>query len=100
MEETSKKLETLISSMDGKFNAIMRMICKDNGEETANMDKNTPLLPTPQLRNREDLDNGILMKDKNCKNMGNWGLRIELPLFQGEFPREWTRKCEKFFLVH
>lgn len=26
--------------------------------------------------------------------------RIEMPLFNGEDPRSWVRKCNKFFSIH
>lgn len=96
MEETNKKMESLFSGLDGKINAI----CREKRADTGSNDHNTPLLLTTSKLRGEDGESSLGGKEKWGKNPYQFGPRIDLLMFLGEHPREWLRKCEKFFLAH
>lgn len=99
MESGNKKLETMISNLDGRINAILRMICKEK-EEEAQASGRTPLLPTPPGRIRDTEEGNHQSKERMVRAAVPNPPRIDLPMFQGERPREWLRKCLKYFTVY
>lgn len=62
----------------------------------------TPLLPTPPIHQRLNL--GVEEEVKSCEFLGKIPRhnfpKIELVMFRGDNPREWVRKCNKYFLLN
>lgn len=84
------------ASLDTKPIAFMKQLSRVLGfwrdkEAIASVDK-TPLSPTPGFRNRKEVE------------FKKWALyqtpKIELPMLQGNNPRVWVRKCEKYSSVN
>ena len=68
-------------------------------EERITVDQ-TPILPTPPAHQRLQPEGE---QQNTCKR--DWGKfqlpnppKIDLQLFTGENPREWLRKCDKYFM--
>ncbi|KAL3537609.1 hypothetical protein ACH5RR_000975 [Cinchona calisaya] len=85
--------------MDGRFNAILRMVCRDKEDESQTTDKNPPLLPLP-TKNRETREEVEILGSRGYKNSNFFvGPKLELLVFSRGCPKECVRKTEKFFLV-
>ncbi|XP_027124419.1 uncharacterized protein [Coffea arabica] len=112
LEENNKRMENLLSgmeqnfskSLDQKFNALLSRMTTaqdkvaDRGERIM-MDQG-PILPTPPPHQRLQPEGD---QQNSCKR--DWSKyqlpnppKIDLHLFSGENPREWLRKCDKYFM--
>ena len=103
MENSNIKLEKLEASMvelEQKFNSFLQMIMnrEKNPVEEA---RERPLLPMPphQQRINKEVENsgGFIRREEGRIYIPN-PPKLELPLFYGENPQEWLRKCNKYFL--
>ncbi|KAL3520483.1 hypothetical protein ACH5RR_018632 [Cinchona calisaya] len=72
-EETNKKLESLISNVDGGFNALVSILCQEKCEDSAIVDKVTPLLSNQQSRNKDEMDYGDVKQGLRPKEHGILG---------------------------
>ena len=103
MMERDKRMDSMVLGMDQKFEKSSMMINKEkNSMEEERIGKDCmPLLPTPPIHQR--LNVVAEEKVKSCEFLGensSYNLpKIELNMFNGENPREWTRKCNKYFLL-
>ena len=103
MENSNIKLEKLEASMvelEQKFNSFLQMIMnrEKNPVEEA---RERPLLPKPppqQRINKEGENSGGFIRREECRIYIPNPPKLELPLFYGENPQEWLRKCNKYFL--
>ncbi|XP_027127715.2 uncharacterized protein [Coffea arabica] len=111
LEENNKRMENLISGMEQNFNLVLEQKFNDllsklsYGKEKATegggrMIDQSPLLPTPPAHQRLSVE---YETQRNFKK--DWSKfhipnppKIDLQMFAGENPREWLRKCNKYFL--
>ena len=91
-------------SLDQKFNALLSRMttaqdkATDKGERIM-MDQG-PILPTPPSHQRlqpEGDQQNACRRDWSKYQLPN-PPKIDLQLFSGENPREWLRKCDKYFM--
>lgn len=103
MEINDQKVSDRVTSLESQVQSILRKV---NGKEkepipTANsqaMDR-TPLLPTLTSKLRDDSD-WTLWSERGSRNSWIPHPKIELPMFSGDNPREWIRKCQKYFMIY
>ena len=112
LEENNKRMENLLSgmeqnfskSLDQTFNALLSRMtpAKDKiayREEGIMVDQ-TPILPTPPAHQRlqpEGEQQKSFKRDWDKYQLPN-PPKIDLQLFTGENPRDWLRKCNKYFM--
>ena len=104
MENSNKEMRTMIGGMDQKLNALVQIMARErNGErEEATQLEKTPILPTPPPHTKLQPEFGTnqCSRVKPPKVFLPNPPRIELPLFAGENPRIWLRKCQKYFITY
>ncbi|XP_027172283.1 uncharacterized protein LOC113771935 [Coffea eugenioides] len=108
MEGRDKRLDTITLGMEQKFEALHSMMMslltkeKVSEEEGRVVRERAPLLPTPPSHQRLGL--GVDGETKSGEFLGKIPgynpPKLELHLFSGENPREWIRKCNKYFLLN
>nr|XP_027099356.1 uncharacterized protein LOC113718666 [Coffea arabica] len=108
MEGRDKRLDTITLGMEQKFEALSSMMKsllakeKISEEEGRVVRERAPLLPTPPSHQR--LGWGADGETKSGELLGKIPgynpPKLELHLFSGENPREWIRKCNKYFLLN
>lgn len=83
--------------IQNKVNGVLRSKDLERPVVKNGIDK-TPLFPTPNSQHPRE-NEMIVLQDR----MDKWMLhqpRIDLQCFQGEDPRTWIRKCNRFFLIN
>nr|XP_027120660.1 uncharacterized protein LOC113737665 [Coffea arabica] len=94
-------MEGLVIRLKQEFSAFMKMMLereKLNYEPGRTLSDQPPLLPTPPPSQRLQVGlEGIKIgrRETNKALIPN-PPKIDLPLFAGESPREWIRKCNKY----
>nr|XP_027108798.1 uncharacterized protein LOC113728610 [Coffea arabica] len=101
LEENNKRMEGLVTGIKQEFSALMKMLLdkeKLNFESGRTMSDQPPLLPTPPPNQRLHLgfEGGRAGRREANKLLIPNPPKIDLPLFSGENPREWIRKCNKY----
>ncbi|XP_027102590.1 uncharacterized protein [Coffea arabica] len=107
MEKSNSRLESVVGNLDQKFckleqkfNALMKVMMKDKGGQENEGGPSEPLLPTPPSHVR--LATQAEMAGQQQESRGRMFTpnlpRLDLPMFMAGNPREWLRKCHKYFL--
>lgn len=107
MEHNNTRLESLIGSLDQKFNkmeqkfnVLLKVMMKEKGIQDCDASVSEPILPTPPAHMK--LINSIevpgLQQETKSKHFHPTLPKLELPPFSSGNPREWLRKCQKYFL--
>lgn len=112
LEENNKRMENLLTgmeqnfnkSLDQKFNALLSKMTftqdKIADKEGRVVVDQSPILPTPPAHQR--LQHEGEQQQHFRRDWGKYQLpnppKIDLQLFTGENPREWLRKCDKYFM--
>ncbi|XP_027088762.1 uncharacterized protein [Coffea arabica] len=111
LEESNRRMENLLAGMEQNLNQVLEqkfselLLMMNSGREKATeggsrMADQPPLLPTPPAHQRLQVDyesQRTFRKDWSKFQIPN-PPKIELQMFTGENPREWLRKCNKYFL--
>ena len=107
MDQNNTKLEAMVGSLDQKFNkmeqrfsTMMKLLMKEKGISDLDGGGTEPILSTPSLHLRLTPPNegpGSQPELRGRQFIPNVP-RMELPMFSSGNPREWVRKCQKYFL--
>lgn len=107
MEHNNSRLEAIVgnldqkfSKMEQKFNALLKVMMKEKGLQDNDGGAPDPLLPTPPAHLKLMTPNELAGHPHETKGkmfVPNLP-RLELPMFSSGSPREWLRKCQKYFL--
>lgn len=99
------RLEAYTVSMKSKLANIIKLLTREKqiaGNGEGSVDR-TPLLPTPgtnpKLMQWDEQPGNPFLDRFNKPHLPKLP-RIELPMFSGANPREWIRKCTKFFTIY
>lgn len=91
MEGNHKKIESFFNNFDLKFNSTVKLVNKEKEatEEIIINSGNPHLLPTPPSFQKMQREDGSVTwnKDKGNKVHFPFNPKIELPMFQGDHPR-------------
>nr|XP_027071740.1 uncharacterized protein LOC113696535 [Coffea arabica] len=107
VKKSNSRLETVVGNLDQrfckleqKFSALMQVMLKDKGVQENEGGSSEPLLPTPPSYFRLATQAEIAGHQQESRGrMSTPNLpRLELPMFSARNPREWLRKCHKYFL--
>nr|XP_027090423.1 uncharacterized protein LOC113711457 [Coffea arabica] len=90
------KIDAVSSELSGKLDAFMAALTV----QLTNRDKG--LLRTPEVGGNRSTDNGAQGQQERGYQAGfsTGNIKLELPVFKGEQPREWIRKTQKYFQLH
>nr|XP_027097511.1 uncharacterized protein LOC113717062 [Coffea arabica] len=111
LEENNRRMENLLSGMEQNFHQTLEqkfselLLKMTPGKEKvteggSRMIDQVPLLPTPPAHQRLSMDceaHRTFRKDWGKFQLPN-PPKIDLYMFTGENPRDWLRKCNKYFL--
>ena len=107
MDQNNAKLEAMVGNLDQKFikmeqrfSTMMKLMMKEKGISDLDGGETEPILPTPPLHLRLTPPNegpGSQPELRGRQFIPNVP-RMELPMFSSGNPREWVRKCQKYFL--
>ncbi|XP_027076964.1 uncharacterized protein [Coffea arabica] len=107
IDQNNAKLEAMVGNLDQRFNAMeqrfstmMKLLMREKGISDGDGGGTEPLLPTPPLHLRLTPSNerpGSQPEMRGRQFFPNIP-RMELPMFSSGNPREWVRKCQKYFL--
>ncbi|KAL3516698.1 hypothetical protein ACH5RR_023600 [Cinchona calisaya] len=88
--------------MDTKFNTILKMLSSNKNADLGEAfgTEKAALLPTPSMKKSTEKELITGVKEKQSKAVLPNPSKIELSMFGGENPRDWIRKCNKFFTVY
>ena len=95
-----EKLEVMMGGLELKFNSFLQMMM-NRERSIVEEAREGPLLPTPPPQHRINKggeSNGDFTRRDEGRIYAPLPPRLELPLFHGENPQEWLRKCNKYFL--
>ena len=112
LEENNRRMENLLTGMEQnfskfleqKFSALLSKMTPGKNKATEGkgriMVDQTPILPTPPAHQRlqtKGKPQKFFKKDYSKFQIPNLP-KIDLPLFTRNNPRDWFRKCNKYFL--
>ncbi|XP_027150132.1 uncharacterized protein LOC113750340 [Coffea eugenioides] len=112
LEENNRRMESLMTGMEQKFGAFLEQkfssimlnvtAARDklpDEESRGRTEQAPPLLPTPppQFRLYPDAEVTRAFRHEGRIQAPN-PPKLDLQLFSGENPREWLRKCNKYFI--
>ena len=107
LEQKSSRLEALVGSMnqrfdsiEQKFNSLLNTMMKEKGCSEPESRISEPLLPTPLPHTKLRHQNGAQLAppEGRSKYFNPILPKLEMPMFATGNPREWIRKCQKYFL--
>ncbi|XP_027183811.1 uncharacterized protein LOC113782099 [Coffea eugenioides] len=107
VEQNNAKLEAIAGSMDQKFNkmeqrfsSVLKLLMKEKGLTDMDGSVAEPILPTPpaHLRLTTSTEGPGISQEYRGRQFTPNVPRLELPMFNSGNPREWVRKCQKYFL--
>lgn len=100
IEANDKKIDEQIAAVESKMLTFMKAMANHErlltGEDSVHPVEKTPLLATPSEKIKEEIDSSWSTGERIIKYGWQKGPKVELPMFLGENPREWIRKCQKF----
>lgn len=99
-----KKIDEQIAAVESKMLTFMKAMANHEkmltGEDSVHVMDKTPLLATPTEKLKEETDSSWSMGERIGRQGWQKGPKVELPMFQGDNPREWIRKCQKYFMIY
>lgn len=100
LEAMVVNLDHRFSGLEQRFNAFMKFVMKEKEGNEDGAENSEPLLPTPpsHLRLSSESEGVGIACDKKNKFLPPNPPKLELPMFSSGNPREWVRKCQKYFL--
>nr|XP_027093474.1 uncharacterized protein LOC113713862 [Coffea arabica] len=107
LEQRSSRLEALVGtlnqrfdSIELKFNSLLNVMMKEKGCAEQDSRTSEPLLPTPPPHMKLGNQNGTpcAPPENRSKQFHPILPKLEMPMFVAGNPREWLRKCQKYFL--
>lgn len=109
IEKLDSKIDAYAASIESKLSGIYNFLSK---EKFGNLDADrSPLLPNPATDAKSSEAKSLVGENSSVsEKWPKWGRqshtyhwsypKLELQSFSGENPREWLRKCNKFFEIH
>ena len=106
LEQRSSRLEALVGSLNQrfdsielKFNSLLTAMLKEKGCAELETRSSELLLPTPPPHMKLGNPNGAQFAppENRSKQFTPILPRLEMPMFAAGNPREWLRKCQKYF---
>ncbi|XP_027183746.1 uncharacterized protein LOC113782033 [Coffea eugenioides] len=107
LEQRSSRLEALVGSLNQRFDSIelkfnnqLTVMLKEKGCAELETRISEPLLPTPPSHMKLGNPNGAQFTPPESRSKQFTPIlpKLEMPMFAAGNPREWLRKCQKYFV--